>query len=259
MSLLSQESCVAYLLHFLADMCLKKNCMYIGRDMKIKNWRIMTPFCIFPIDTGDKRRPLGNIARLTFQPTLKSYNLVSSKFHKYVFRLTRIWPCIYVQEGGAVDWNLLHLASPVAMRQTARKWTCLSCKVILLMTMLKGFVPTNPNPFGEGLSLFQDIQCGFWLSKTCNWVLGAHGTIEDIQSTWKKVHPPARSSSLSVAHRIITTSGMSPDIAPVWAPFESTWGQCCCRPMSRLNLVGFLFKRYFTLARAVSRGAKRGS
>ena len=32
---------------------------------------IMTPWCIFPVNTGDKRRPLGNIARLAFKPALK--------------------------------------------------------------------------------------------------------------------------------------------------------------------------------------------
>ena len=31
----------------------------------------MTPFCIFAIDAGDERCPLGNIPRLTLQPALK--------------------------------------------------------------------------------------------------------------------------------------------------------------------------------------------
>ena len=45
--------------------------------------QIMTPFCIFPIYAGDKRRPLGNIAGLAFKSTLKSWKLIlsSSKGH----------------------------------------------------------------------------------------------------------------------------------------------------------------------------------
>ena len=34
--------------------------------------KIMTPFCIMPVHTGDQRNPLGDIAGLTFQPALKS-------------------------------------------------------------------------------------------------------------------------------------------------------------------------------------------
>ena len=33
--------------------------------------QIMTPFCIFSIDTGNKRCPLGNVARLTLKTALK--------------------------------------------------------------------------------------------------------------------------------------------------------------------------------------------
>ena len=32
---------------------------------------------------------------------------------------------IFIQEGGGVDWNLLHLASPVAMGQAAWEWASL--------------------------------------------------------------------------------------------------------------------------------------
>ena len=39
----------------------------------MKILQIMTPFCIFPIDTGDERCPLGNIARLTLKPALKGW------------------------------------------------------------------------------------------------------------------------------------------------------------------------------------------
>ena len=48
--------------------------------------QIMTPFCIFPIDTGDKRCPLGNIAGLTFQPTLKGW-----KFNSLNYQVPRAW------------------------------------------------------------------------------------------------------------------------------------------------------------------------
>ena len=34
---------------------------------------------------------------------------------------TRVWMCIFVQEGDAVDGNLLHLTTPVAMGQAARE------------------------------------------------------------------------------------------------------------------------------------------
>ena len=37
----------------------------------------MTPFCIFPIDTGDKRCPLGNIAWLTLQSALKGWKFIN--------------------------------------------------------------------------------------------------------------------------------------------------------------------------------------
>ena len=42
-----------------------------------KNMQIMTPFCIFPIDTGDKWCPLGNIAWLTLQSALKSWKFIN--------------------------------------------------------------------------------------------------------------------------------------------------------------------------------------
>ena len=34
--------------------------------------KIMTPFCIMPVHTGDQRNPLGDIARFALQPALKS-------------------------------------------------------------------------------------------------------------------------------------------------------------------------------------------
>ena len=40
----------------------------------------MTPFCIFSIDTGDKRCRLSNIAWLTLQPTLQSWKFNSFKW-----------------------------------------------------------------------------------------------------------------------------------------------------------------------------------
>ena len=51
--------------------------------------QIMTPFCIFPIYAGDKRPPLGNIARLAFKSALKSWKLISSSW-KEIF-LICIW------------------------------------------------------------------------------------------------------------------------------------------------------------------------
>ena len=49
---------------------------------KLEIIQIMTPFCIFPVHTCDQRNPLGNIPRLTLQPTLKSwkYQKITQQF-----------------------------------------------------------------------------------------------------------------------------------------------------------------------------------
>ena len=44
-------------------------CVMVLRDFL----QIMTPWCIFPVHAGDKRRPLGNITGLTFKTALESW------------------------------------------------------------------------------------------------------------------------------------------------------------------------------------------
>ena len=44
--------------------------------------QIMTPLCIFPIDAGDEGRPLGNIARLTLEPALQSWEFNSFRLER---------------------------------------------------------------------------------------------------------------------------------------------------------------------------------
>ena len=111
----------------------------------------MTPLCIFPIYACDKWRPLGNIARFTFESALKSweYNCdfqvcmpVPDWMHHWSVKdvwkvliahrmLTRVRLCIFIQEGGSLDWNLLHLTSPITMGQDSRVWTCFAWNVAI--------------------------------------------------------------------------------------------------------------------------------
>ena len=58
--------------------------------------------------------------RIDFELKVKKSRSLS-KVHK----LTWVRLCIFVQEGGAVDWNLLGLAAPIAMGQAAGEWASL--------------------------------------------------------------------------------------------------------------------------------------
>ena len=50
----------------------------------------------------------------------------------FVAKLTHVGLSIPIQEGGAMDWNFLHLTTPVAVWQTTRKWTAVALKVLFL-------------------------------------------------------------------------------------------------------------------------------
>ena len=57
---------------------------------------IMTPFCIFAINAGDKRCPLSNVTRLTLQPALEGCKLFIhikvTEFHEPDFSVLRRVP-----------------------------------------------------------------------------------------------------------------------------------------------------------------------
>ena len=50
----------------------------------------------------------------------------TKNMNTFVATLTHVGLCFLIQEGGAGDWNLLHLASPVAVGQTTGEWTAVA-------------------------------------------------------------------------------------------------------------------------------------
>ena len=55
-------------------------------------------------------------------------------------QLTWVWLCVFVQEGGALDWNLLHLTSPGTMGQVARVWASFPWKIVVSSQLLKRLI-----------------------------------------------------------------------------------------------------------------------
>ena len=139
--------------------------------------------------------------------------------------LTGVWLCIFVQEWGAIDWNLLHLTTPVAMWQTARQRASLPWIMSLILSVQS-----------------------YWRMK--------------MFYTCEVVHPPTGSSPPSSTDWIVTAALVPPDIASCWAPFESTGGQSCRWPTSGFNLwCGFLLllKRHLAVTGTVPWWTKCGS
>ena len=110
-----------------------------------------------------------------------------SKVHK----LTWVRLCIFIQEGGAVDWNLLGLAAPIAMGQAAGEWASLPWIVNVSSHLFK----------------LLSITCEVVQPPTCPFVIASF-----VSANW-----------------IVTAAFSFPDIAPGWAPFESPRGLCCYR------------------------------
>ena len=48
------------------------------------------------------------------------------KVNTFKAKLTQVGLFILIQEGGAEDWNLLHLTSPAAVRHSTGGWTAVA-------------------------------------------------------------------------------------------------------------------------------------
>ena len=62
--------------------------------------QIMTPFCIFPIDAGDKRCPLGNVASFTLKTTLKGWKWISSNYLDSRTENMKTWQILHLDMTG---------------------------------------------------------------------------------------------------------------------------------------------------------------
>ena len=148
---------------------------------------------------------------------------------------TRVWLCIFiVQEGSAVDWDLLHFTTPVAMRQASGEWASLSWK---------------------------NIDSSHLLKRSSTWC------------TCEVVEPPTRlfvAFTFVSADWIVAAAFLTPHIAARGAPFEFSRRLCrirtkaaCCSVAGFLKrhlcsvIVGFL-KRHLAISGAVPRGTERG-
>ena len=63
---------------------------------------------------------------LSFNGTIPGGSDSTKNMSTFAAKLTHVGLSIPIQEGGAMDWNFLHLTSPVAVWQTTRKWTAVA-------------------------------------------------------------------------------------------------------------------------------------